>query len=261
MQTEYFVFFVIFSGIVGVCIGSFLNVVIYRLPAGMSVAMPPSHCPSCNYRLKWYDNIPVLSYIILGGKCRSCKCRISFRYTVVELSCAALWIACALIFGRWHTAYSLLCMIVCSVCICVFFIDLEHMIIYDRFQIILAVCAVAMIFFDPDFSWQSHLIGFAAAAVIFIGVALIMGKILERDAMGGGDIKLAAVAGLMLGWQKFLLMLLISSISASVYMLIKKKKDGESREIPFAPFLTAGLVTALLAGGGIIGAYCAMLGI
>lgn len=261
MPQEYFVLFLIFSGVVGLCIGSFLNVVIYRLPEGMSLALPPSHCPKCGYRLKWYDNIPVLSYIILGGKCRSCKQHISFRYTFVEIACAALWVACGLVFGKEHVAYSVVCMIVCSVALCVFFIDLDHMIIYDRFQIILAVCAIAAVFLDPDFGWLSHVIGFAAAAVVFIGVALIVGKIMKREALGGGDVKLAVSAGLMLGWEKFLIMMLISSVSASVYMLIKKKQNGESREIPFAPFLTVGLVVALLAGGTIIKAYGVLLGI
>ena len=261
MPAQFFPLFVFFAGLIGLCIGSFLNVVIYRLPNGMSLAYPPSHCPVCGYKLKWYDNIPVVSYIILGGKCRSCKTHISFRYTVVELSCAAMWIACALIFGKTNVVYSLLAMVVCSVCICVFFIDLEHMIIYDRFQIVLAAAGVIMIFFDREYDWLSHVIGLLAAAVLFVGVALIVGRILKREAMGGGDVKLAMASGLILGWQKFLLMLLISSISASVYMLIRRKKDGESREIPFAPFLTSGLVVAMILGNMIIKVYLSLIGL
>ena len=261
MPAQFFPLFVFFAGLIGLFIGSFLNVVIYRLPNGMSLAYPPSHCPVCGYKLKWYDNIPIVSYIILGGKCRSCKTHISFRYTVVELSCAAMWIACALIFGKTDVVYSLLAMVVCSVCICVFFIDLEHMIIYDRFQIVLAAAGVIMIFFDREYDWLSHVIGLLAAAVLFVGVALIVGRILKREAMGGGDVKLAMASGLILGWQKFLLMLLISSISASVYMLIRRKKDGESREIPFAPFLTSGLVVAMMLGNMIIKVYLSLIGL
>lgn len=260
MEDSSFYIFTVLSGIIGLCVGSFLNVVVYRLPKGMSLAFPPSHCPRCGHGIKWYDNIPVLSYIILGGRCRFCRGRISFRYTVTEIACGALWTACALIFGREHLAYSLIAMLVCAVCICVFFIDLEHMVIYDRFQIILAAAAAAMVFLDPDYGWLSHLIGFAASSVLFIGVAAVMGRILKREALGGGDVKFAMSSGLMLGWQKFLLMLLAASLSASVYMIYKKKKNGESREIPFAPFLTAGLITALLAGNAVIEAYRGFLG-
>lgn len=260
MPAEYFPLFVFFSAVVGLCIGSFLNVVVYRLPLGMSLAYPPSHCTTCGYKLKWYDNIPVVSYLMLGGKCRQCKAHISFRYTLVEILCAVLFTACAAVFGKTDVVYSVLAMAVCAVCICVFFIDLEHMIIYDRFQIMLAAAGVAMIFFDPDYGWASHLAGLAAATVLFAGVALVMGRILKREALGGGDVKFAMASGLLLGWQKFLLMLLISSISASVYMLFRRKKDCESKEIPFAPFLTAGLVTAMLCGSAVISAYMSLLG-
>ena len=93
METVYLVFTYVLTGLLGLCIGSFLNVVIYRVPLGMSVVYPPSHCPKCDYKLKWYDNIPVLSYCLLGGKCRSCGEHISFRYTVVELANMLLWLA------------------------------------------------------------------------------------------------------------------------------------------------------------------------
>lgn len=249
----------ILTGILGLCVGSFLNVVIYRVPEGMSLATPPSHCPRCGYRLKWYDNIPLLSYTILGGKCRSCKEHISFRYTAVEFTNAVLWLICAFVFCKTDMVWFIAGCLVCSLCICVFFIDLEHMLIYDRFQIMLVIAALVMLPFDARYDWISHIIGLVAAAVVFIGVAYVVGKILGREALGGGDVKLAMAAGLMLGWQRFLLMMLIASLSASAAMLILRKKNRASEEIPFGPFLTTGLVIALLAGDYIIKWYLELL--
>lgn len=261
MNKFYLIVIYILTGVIGLCVGSFLNVVIYRVPENMSLANPPSHCPKCNYRLRWYDNIPVLSYIVLGGKCRSCKQHISFRYTAVEIANTVLWLICAFMYAETQPFYAVISAFVCSVCICVFCIDLEHMLIFDRFQIMLAVAAIAIIFFDVDFDWISHLIGFGAATLVFIGISLIMSKVLGRDAMGGGDVKFAMCSGLLLGWQRFLLMMLIASLTGSVYMLFRKRKDGESKEIPFGPFLSSGLVIAMLFGSKIIGWYWALFGL
>lgn len=251
----------ILTAVIGLCVGSFLNVVIYRLPNSMSLAFPASHCPNCNYKLKWYDNIPVLSYIILGGKCRSCRKHISFRYTIVELSNALLWVASLLLF-RDNVLYALISAVALSVCICVFFIDLEHMIIFDRFQIIIGVLAVLAIFLDQDYKWYDHLIGGGVGFLVFFLVNLIMSKLLKREALGGGDVKFAAVTGLFLGWQKFILMMLIASITASVVMIILKSKNkGESKETPFGPFLTFAFAVALFFGNFILNWYVGLLGL
>ena len=100
MEHFYLICAYVLSGILGLCVGSFLNVVIYRWPNNMSIAKPSSHCPTCKYELRWYDNIPVLSYLMLGGKCRSCKTHISFRYTAVEVANTVLWLLCAFLFWR-----------------------------------------------------------------------------------------------------------------------------------------------------------------
>ncbi len=261
MNEYYLIVTYILTGLIGLCVGSFLNVVIYRVPENMSLANPPSHCPQCNYRLRWYDNIPVLSYAILGGKCRSCKRHIPFRYTAVEIANAVLWLLCAFMYAESQPIYAIVSAFVCSVCICVFFIDLEHMLIFDRFQIMLAVAAVVVVFIDDKFDWISHLMGFGAATVVFVGVSLVMSKALGRDAMGGGDVKFAMCSGLLLGWQRFLLMMLIASVTGSVYMTIRKFKDGKSEEIPFGPFLSSGLVVSMLFGANIIGWYWSLFGL
>lgn len=250
----------VLAGIVGLCVGSFLNVVIYRLPNGMSLAKPASHCTSCGYKLKFYDNIPIVSYCLLGGRCRSCKQRISFRYTAVEAANMLLWLLCVLRF-RTNAVYMAVAMLVCSVSLCVAFIDIEHQIIPDSLQIALAIPAVVAIFVDTHTVWYDHLIGAGAAFIILFAVSAVGEKALGREALGGGDVKLVTVCGLLLGWQKLILMMLIASVSGSIVMLAAKHRqgDGESRETPFAPFLTAGTVIAMLFGDAIISAYLGIL--
>ena len=252
----------VLSGVIGLCVGSFLNVVIYRLPNKMSLVKPASHCPSCKYELRWYDNIPVLSYLMLGGKCRKCKTRISFRYTAVELANALLWLLCAFLF--WSKSIPLACiyMIVFSVFICVFFIDLEHKIIFDRFQIILLILGVASIFFDKDFGWLSHVIGGVAGFSVFFLVSWGFEKLCKKEGLGGGDVKLAGVVGLLLGWERLLLGLLIATVPATVVLLILSRgREGESRQFPFAPFLVVGFGVSMLFGTQIIGWYLSLIGL
>ena len=262
METFYLAVTYILVGLVGLCVGSFLNVVIYRLPEGMSLVKPKSHCTKCNYELKWYDNIPVLSYIILGGKCRNCKAHISFRYTAVELANMLLWLLSALLFWKQNIALSIIYMAVISVFICVFFIDLEHKIIFDRFQIILLCLGVACIFLDKSVSWYSHLIGGVAGFAVFFLLAFLFEKIVKREGLGGGDVKLSGVSGLILGWEKLLLSLLIASLLAVIVIAIfSKSKDEKNREFPFAPFLTVGFTAAMLFGSRIISWYLSLFGI
>ena len=251
----------ILSGVVGLCVGSFLNVVIYRVPNKMNLAKPASHCPKCGYKLKWYDNIPVVSYCILGGKCRGCGEHISFRYTLVELLNAVTWVLCVAFFWNTDPVYACIAALICSVGICIAFIDLEHMLIFDRFQIMMLVLGAVSIPFDKNVVWYSHLIGMAAGFLVFVLFALIGKKIFGKDALGGGDVKLAAGLGLILGWEKLILCVLISSVIASIVLLIvrHKKNDDKGREYPFGPFLVFGLFVSLLAGNQIISAYVGLL--
>lgn len=262
MDKFYLICAYVLSGIFGLCVGSFLNVVIYRLPNKMSLAKPNSHCPTCKYELRWYDNIPVLSYVMLGGKCRSCKTHISFRYTAVELANTVLWLLCTFLF--WEKSIPLACiyMVVFSVFLCVFFIDLEHQIIFDRFQIILLILGVASIFFDKDYGWLSHIIGGVSGFAVFYLISWGFEKLCGKEGLGGGDVKLAGVVGLLLGWERLLLGLLIATIPAAVIMLILSKgKKGESRQFPFAPFLVVGFGVSMLFGTQIVGWYLSLLGL
>jgi len=261
LETYYLIVAYVLAGLLGVCVGSFLNVVIYRLPIGMRLDKPDSHCPKCGYKLRALDNIPVLSYLFLGGKCRKCKEKISFRYTAVELGNMLAWLACVWMFWEESWVFAVLCAIASSLLICVFFIDLEHMIIFDRFQIMLGVLAIAAIFFDPHYDWLSHVIGGAAGFAVFYGVYAVFYYGLKKDALGGGDIKLAAVMGLMLGWERLILGLLIASVAGSIILIIISKRQNaeKEREYPFAPFLCAGFWIALMFGAPIIEWYISLL--
>ena len=156
--------------VLGICVGSFLNVVIYRLPNHMSLSSPGSHCTKCNYSLRWYDNIPIVSYLLLGGKCRRCKSPISPRYLCVELINAMLWLVCVMFFRKESVLYAVTAALVSSALICIFFIDLEHMLIFNRFSLIVAAGGIVAMFTDPLTAWYDHLIGAAAGGIVFLGL-------------------------------------------------------------------------------------------
>lgn len=295
MDAYYSVVFYVLAGLFGVCIGSFLNVVIYRVPNQMSVAFPASHCPQCNTPIKWYDNIPILSYIMLGAKCRSCKKHIPIRYTIVEAVNMLLWLVCVWRYKDISPVYACICAVACSVCICVFFIDLENMIIPDRFQLILGGLAIIAVIIDGKEMLLSHILGCTIGFASFALIGFVAEKITKREALGGGDIKFVAVAGLFLGWQKLLLTVLLASLSASIIIIFarrkteeiketeesKEKKETEeikdtqenkkteeseesgekeeSKEYPFAPFLTAAFTLAMLFGDNIISWYISLI--
>ena len=138
----------VLAGVLGLCVGSFLNVVIYRLPREMSLAYPGSHCTKCDYQLKWYDNIPVFSWLTLGGKCRKCREPISVRYTIVELANMVLWLLSVMLYWEKSPVQAVVYAIVFSVMICIFFVDLEHMLIYNRFIVLVAIGGIVVMFFD-----------------------------------------------------------------------------------------------------------------
>lgn len=271
----------VFFVLVGLCVGSFLNVVIYRLPNKMSLATPPSHCTACGYQLSWYDNIPVFSYLFLGGRCRKCKTRISPRYICVELANMLLWLLCALSFGfsGWREiVMTVSAALACSVCICIAAIDWEHKIIFDRFQIMMLVLAVAFMIADAESSVISNVITAVAAFAILFLVGMLISRKVGQEALGGGDVKFSFVSALFLGWKRAILMWILASVSALIAIAIIKAR-AKSREektaceeapedeaagdtaYPFGPFLAFGFIVALLFGAKIISAYFGLFGI
>lgn len=253
----YFLCVYVISAVLGLCVGSFLNVVIYRLPKGMSLVVPRSHCTKCGYAIKWYDNIPVISYISLKGKCRSCKQTISFRYIAVELSNTTLWLASAWCFWKINPLYAIMTAIVCSCLICIFCIDSEYMLIYDRFTNTIALAGILGIACTPVIAWQDGIIGMIAGGGIFALLYYGSLALLKKEGIGLGDVKLSAAIGLLLGWQKLILTMLIASILGSLVLTALNRANGNDKdtERPFGPFIVFGTVFALFFGDAVIKGY------
>ncbi len=251
----------VLTGILGLCVGSFLNVVIYRFPNGMNLSKPGSHCTTCDYSLKWYDNIPILSYIILGGKCRNCKEKISPRYMLVELSNALLWLLAVFIFFEKSIPYAVMAAIVSSVLICIFFIDLEHMLIFNRFTILVALGGLVAIYADTLTKWYDHLIGAAAGGILFLALYYGCILVIKKEGLGFGDVKYAAAAGFLLGWQKFILAILIASVVGAVVMSILNRVNNSEKhtEHPFGPYLAAATLISMFFGNQLIEWYLNLL--
>lgn len=260
---------IVLTIILGLCVGSFLNVAIYRIPNDMSLVKPASHCPKCNHEIKWYDNIPVFSYIFLRGKCRRCKEPISFRYPFVELLNMGLWFICLLMFTNfiiptftmnWYR-FIVGC-VVCSTFICIFFSDLDHMEIPEIYQLILLLCGLVLLLDNP--TWENILLkvlGFIGAGALFLIVNLVFKLIRKRDGIGFGDVELVAVVGLILGAYKMIFALIISCVVGGIILLIISliNKDKE-REYPFAVLLTVGMTITMFVGDYVINWYLSLLG-
>lgn len=233
-----------FAALFGSVVGSFLNVVILRLPnEGESIAFPASHCPVCKTPLHWYENIPLLSYLFLLGKCGHCKTRISVQYPLVELAMAGLSAALLYTYGL---SFEFACLFIfCAALLVIIVIDIHHQIIPDIISLPGIAAGLLFSFFSTTLTWQSSLIGIAVGGGVLYAIALTYFLIRKVDGMGGGDIKLLAMIGAWLGWQSLPFVIFASSFSGTVIGLIAmayQKKGGHTR-IPFGPFLS---ITALI---------------
>lgn len=228
----------------GTVVGSFVNVLIYRIPRKLNWVSGRSACPACSKQLKIIDLIPVVSYIVLRGKCRYCGAKIPFRYTIVELLNGLLYMAVFIRYGL--TLYSLGWYVAVSALIALAFIDAEHRIIPDRFNIVLAVAGLIMAISGEKADLLSRVIGVFSVSVPFLAIAVIS----KGGAMGGGDIKLVAASGFCLGWQMNLVAVFIGSLLGSIYgvaLMIMRKADRKS-QIPFGPWLAAGIAISGMIG-------------
>ena len=213
-----------------------------------SITFDRSHCPKCGYVLKWYDLIPLLSYIMLLGKCRSCQTKISSQYPIIELLNGAAYLGIYLYWGlTWQTVIA--CLLFSSLLV-VFMIDLRYKIIPNGLVLFILVLGVIQTFLTGDYI--CHIIGFFIVSGILILLSLMV-----KNGMGMGDIKLMAAAGLLLGWDKILLALMIGAIIGSVVgiSLIMLKMIKPREAIPFGPFLATGIMTAMLFGEPMIQWY------
>jgi len=255
------VIFYIFAFIFGAVVGSFLNVCICRLPKNESIVFPPSHCPTCDYRIPWYDNVPIISYLILRGKCRSCNSRISIQYPLVELVTALLTLFLFMRFGP--TFVFLVLFLFCSAMVVVTFIDLEHQIIPDVISLPGIVAGFIFSFFIPQIGWLNSLIGIVVGGGSLWLVASGYELLTKKEGMGGGDIKLLAMMGAFFGWKAIPFIIFVSSLVGSVIgvtVMLIRKKDAKLA-IPFGPFLALGAVLYIFFGSQLIHLYLSLSGI
>ncbi|MCI5118040.1 MAG: prepilin peptidase [Candidatus Electrothrix sp. LOE1_4_5] len=235
-----------YSFIFGALVGSFLNVVILRLPdEEQSVVFPASHCPKCNTKLRWYENIPIFSYLALRGKCRTCKAPISLQYPIVELCMALLSLA---LYHRFGIAPILpFYFLFLAALLAIIFIDIHLQIIPDKISLSGILIGFISSFFNPLVSWQESGLGILLGGGILYAVAKGYALLTGRDGMGGGDIKLLAMIGAFLGYQCLLFVIFFSSLTGSlvgIAAMFQQKKGGQTR-IPFGPFLALGAMSWL----------------
>ena len=242
----------IFTITFGLCVGSFLNVCIFRIPREESIVTGPSHCMSCGERLKWYELIPVFSFLMQGGRCRHCKAKLSPQYPLIEAANAAGWVVCLLVKG-FSIEFFLGCGLF-SALLTLAVIDARTMEIPFGINVFIFILGLVRLFTDLN-NWPLYLIGFAAVSGFFLLVYLITGG----RGIGGGDIKLMAAAGLLLGWTSILLSLMIAAIVATVVHLIRMAIVKAGKMLAFGPYLSIGIFIAFLFGDIVINWYMSLL--
>ncbi|MEA1935900.1 MAG: prepilin peptidase [Thermodesulfobacteriota bacterium] len=238
----------IFFIVLGACIGSFLNVCIYRISEGKSIIFPKSFCPNCQQPIRLYDNIPIISYLVLRGRCRNCHKKISLRYPVVELITALLSL---LLFWKYGFSFQYLFAFVftCALII-ITFIDLDHQIIPDVITLPGIPLFFLLTFFFMNVSFLDSILGVLIGGGGFYLIAVVYQLVTKREGMGGGDIKLIAMLGAFLGWKSLLFILIVSSFLGAitgVSMMIIHGKDLKYA-VPFGPFLSIAAVAYIFFG-------------
>jgi leader peptidase (prepilin peptidase)/N-methyltransferase len=250
----------IFIFILGLCIGSFLNVCIYRLPASQSIVQPGSRCPNCSTSIAFYDNIPVLSYLWLRGRCRYCRVKIAGRYPIIELLGGLFALATFLKFGLTLQGLIYFAFIACL--LVVTFIDLDHRIIPDIITLPgIPVCFAAS-FAIPSVAYKDALLGIVIGGGSLFSVAWIYTLLTKKEGMGGGDIKLLAMMGALVGWQGVLFTIFVSSLvgTLSGLAIMLQSRKGMKLAVPFGPFLAIGCITYIFFGTPLIAWYFNLLG-
>ncbi|MFH1995749.1 MAG: prepilin peptidase [Candidatus Omnitrophota bacterium] len=247
----------LFVGGLGAIVGSFLNVCIHRLPRGESIVAPSSHCPGCKKPIGWYDNIPLLSYLLLRGRCRSCGKRIPFRYFLVEFLTAAFFAALYVVFGL--SPHLLSGCVLTGLLMAATFVDFERQEIPDEVSlggivIGLVISAVFPDLMGAEARWVSLARSFAGAlaggAVIY-AVGFLAECIFKKEAMGGGDVKLLAMIGSFVGWQMAILTFFIAPLFGSIVGIVMRIRHG-SETIPYGPYLSMAAMTAFIFGNNIL---------
>ncbi len=244
----------------GSMVGSFLNVCIFRLPKEESIVFPASHCTSCSKTIVWFDNIPVLSFVVLGAKCRNCHAKISWQYPLIEIVSAVLFVIFYRTFGL--TPKGFLYLYLSLVLLVQSLIDMRYRIIPDLLTLPTIVIGLIVSAFFPEIHGQSsHFTGFLQSLLgVFVGGGFLYAAgtigewILKKEAMGGGDVKLLAAIGAVIGWRGVLWTIFVSSLIGTVGGLYLRFTKGEEL-IPFGPYLALGAFLYLFYGSSVIEWY------
>ncbi len=245
----------IIIAVLGLCVGSFCNVLVFRIPRGEEFVKTSSHCMSCGHRLKWYENIPLLSYIMQKGKCRSCGVKLSCQYPAVEAINCVLWLICGLCFrGDWLST-ALYCFLI-SLCIVITLIDWRTFEIPNGLNLAILILGLVRLVTDIE-NWKSYVIGLVCVSAFF----LLLWFATRGNGIGMGDVKLMGAAGLLLGWQRILLALIVGSVAGSIIHMIRMRRSGEGKKLAFGPYLSAGIIFSALFGEALISAYLGLFGL
>lgn len=238
----------------GITIGSFLNVCIYRIPLGESIVTAPSHCMTCEQKLKWYDMVPVFSWLVLGGKCRNCKSKISAQYPVIEGVNGILYVLVCVVNGL--TWSSVIYCFMASALLVLSIIDWRTFEIPFCLNVFLFGLGVAAVVLDRG-NLVDHLIGMICVSGLLEVIYLVSGG----SAIGGGDVKLMLSCGLILGWRLILLAFLLGCIIGSIVHIVRMKVSKTGHVLAMGPYLSAGIFLAALWGNAWIGWYLSKLGL
>jgi leader peptidase (prepilin peptidase)/N-methyltransferase len=254
MAQSIFYFWSVSTFLIGAAVGSFLNVVILRIPLNESLVAPGSHCPECGTGIRPYDNIPILSYLILWGRCRDCRSSISSRYPIIELITALLAMG---LFWRWGLTWTFVVFFLFSAAmVAVFFIDFDHLIIPDSISLngIPIGFAASILGAIPWMDWRLSLLGFIIGGAILYIPALMYEYIRGMEGLGAGDVKLLAMMGAFVGPMGVFFILFLSSLAGSLVGVVSMVagRTGATSPIPFGPFLAAAGVLYVFLGGGAV---------
>ena len=245
------------AGLLGLAVGSFLNVCIYRIPLEQSLAYPPSRCMACQRKLSWFENVPVLAWIVLGGKCRTCRTSIPAVYPLVEAFTGVMFVWAAWHYGPGWMLFSRL-LFGCSL-IVLFFIDLHHRILPNVITIPGTILGFVLSFVTPP-GWVSSLIGLVIGGLIPLVLAELYLRIRKIEGLGMGDVKMLALIGAFLGWQLVLLTLALASFMGSIVGvgLIVARRGDMKLALPFGTFLAIAAMVAAVGGDALIAWYMAL---
>lgn len=238
----------------GIVIGSFLNVCIYRIPKHEDIVKTRSHCMSCGYQLKWYDLVPVFSFLCLRGKCRKCGTKLSVQYPLVETANGILYVLITWIHGMTITAL-LYCLLI-SALIVISVIDFRTLEIPIGLNIFILILGIARVATDFQNVWD-YVIGFLAVSLVLA----VLYYATKGTAIGGGDVKLMAVCGLVLGWKLIVLSFFVGCILGSVIHVIRMKAFGADRVLAMGPYLSLGVLVSVLCGNPLLQWYLGLLGL